>query len=389
MSEVFHPLVKKDFQKFATHTEPHSVSIYLPMFKRGKEQNQGISEAHLKSCIREVHGILLAQGMSEKVAGKYLKPIKELVEDIAIWRNPSEGMVIFLSKEMGMQYYKLPIKFNVFAYVSDHHYLLPLLSLYSNDSSFYLLELSQDHVKLFEGNMFEMEDLFVSELAPERLEEAVGFDYEQKMLQFRSGHSLYSQGAFHGHGEGKDDERKEVSNFFREINKGVVATIQKKNAPLILACVDWLYPLYKEVNTYPNLHPDYISGDPEFKNTNEMHKQAWSLIQDLQSKMRDQKADRYEDLIHTAKTSHQISEIVPAAVHGKIDTLFVSKNEEVYGTFNPNKDCVIIDSEKTAGNLSLPNLAAMNTFLKGGTVFSMEADKMPFKKRPLNALLRY
>ena len=389
MSEVFHPIAKRDFQELATYSEPHCVSIYIPMFKRGKEQNQGISEAHLKSCIREAHSILQAQGMSEKLASKYLKPIKQLIADIPIWRNPSEGMAIFLSKGMGMQYFKLPIKFDVFTYVSNHHYLLPLLTLYSNDSSFYLLELSQDHVKLFEGNMFELQDLFVNELAPERLEEAVGFDYEQKMLQFRSGHSLYNPGSFHGQGEGKDDERKEVSNFFREINKGVVATIQKKNAPLILACVDWLYPMYKEVNTYPDLHPEYISGDPEFKNTNEMHKQAWSLVKDLQSKKRDQKAVRYDDLIHTPRTSHQISEIVPASAHGKIDTLFVSRNEEVFGTFNPAKDCVIIDSEKTAGNLSLPNLAAMNTFLKGGTVFLMDAADMPFKKRPLNALMRY
>ena len=389
MTNVQYPIPRNHFQKLALHRKAYCVSIYLPMYRRGKEQNQGLSEAHLKSSLREASGILQDQGMEEKTAIKYLKPVKELLSEMTIWRNPSAGMAIFLSPGLKMQYYKLPLNFKPLTYVSDHYHLLPLLPLYEAESSFYLLALSQDHVKLFEGNMFEMQDLYVNEFAPERLEEVVGFDYEQKMLQFRSGHSLYSTGSFHGQGEGKDDDSKEISNYFREINKGVNATIKDKRAPLILACVDWLYPVYKEVNTYPQLHPEFLSGDPEYKNQNLLHKEALGLVRDLQTKKTEQIANRYTDLMHTARTSHQISEIVPAAVHGKVDTLFLRKGEDVFGTYNEAKDCVILDSEKTSDNLSLPNLAAMNTFLKGGNVYTMDTEDMPFKKRPLNALFRY
>ena len=389
MTNMHHPIPRNHFQKLATHREPFSVSIYLPMFTKGKEQNLGLSEAHLKSSIKEAHGILLDQGMEEKSAIKYLKPVKDLLAEIAIWRNPSEGMAIFLSPGMKMQHFKVPVKFEPFTYVSDHYHLLPLLPLYELESSFHLLALSQDHVKLYEGNLFEMQDLFVNELAPERLEEAVGFDYEQKMLQFRSGHSLYSTGSFHGQGEGKDDDGKEISFFFREINKGVNATIKDKSVPLVLACVDWLFPAYKSINTYPLLHREFVSGDPEYKNEAKMHKEALALVRDMQMKKTEQVANRYTDLMHTPKTSHQISEIVPAAVQGKIDTLFLCKGDDVFGTFNEAKDCVILDSEKSSNNLSLPNLAAMNTFLKGGNVFTLDTEDMPVKKRPMNALFRY
>lgn len=333
--------------------------------------------------------MLQDQGMEEKAAIKYLKPVKELLSDIGIWRNPSEGMAILLGPGMAMQYFILPLKFKPFTYVSDHFHLLPLLPLFEIESSFYLLALSQDHVKLYEGNMFEIQDLFVNEFAPERLEEAVGFDFEQKMLQFRSGHMLYNTGSFHGHGEGKDDDAKEISYFFREINKGVNATIRDKKAPLIVACVDWLYPAYKEVNTYPMLHPEFLGGDPEYKSINTLQKEALELVRSMQLKKTEQIVNRYTDLMHTARTSHQISEIVPASVHGKIDTLFLREGDDVFGTFNKAKDCVILDSEQTSDNLSLPNLAAMNTFLKGGKVYTLDKEDMPYKKRPLNALFRY
>ena len=389
MSEKFHPLPKNNFEKLANLHEPYCVTIYLPMYKSGREQNQGLSQGHLKTCIKKAHQHLLEQGMVEKQIKKYLKPVKELLADSKLWRNPSDGLVILLNKSAGMTYYQLPVKFETMVYVSDHYNLVPLMPLYEYDTSFYLLELSQDHVRLYQANQYEMSDLYVNEFAPDRLEEAVGFDFEQKMLQFRTGHSLYSAGSFHGQGEGKDDENKELAFYFREINKGVNKTIDNSNAPLVLACVDWLYPLYKKANSYVNLHPGHVSGDPEFKNKTELHGEAWSLINGYYKVEKKRKSQLYEELIHTPKTSHQISEIVPAAIHGKIDTLFLSKGVDVYGTFVHKNNCVILDSDKAANNLSLINLAGISTFLQGGKVYVQDPEEMPFKQRPLNAIFRY
>ena len=187
MNEVYLPLPLDRLEELAKFKSPYSISIYIPMYKSGKEQNEGLSQAHLKACIKKASSTLLSQGMSPKKVDSYLEPINELLPDYELWRNPSSGLVIFLSEETGLSYYQLPLKFNPYVYVSDHYYLLPLLPLFEFDSTFYLLSLSQDHVKLYQGNKYLLEDLFVNEFAPERLEEAVGFDFEQKMFQFRSG----------------------------------------------------------------------------------------------------------------------------------------------------------------------------------------------------------
>ena len=228
MNDLYLPIPQRELEELASVKSPYCVSIYLPMYKSGKEQNQGLSQAHLKSALKNTQHSLVSQGMDPKGAGAYLKPIDELLSDLQLWRNPSDGLAIFLDEINGLRYYRIPIKFKPVSYVSDHYYFVPLMPLFEFDTTFYLLELSQDHVKLHRCDQYQIEDLFVNDLAPERLEEAVGFDYEQKMLQFRTGHSLYSAGSFHGQGEGKDDENKELTFYFREINKGVNKALGNK-----------------------------------------------------------------------------------------------------------------------------------------------------------------
>ena len=99
--------------------------------------------------------------------------------------------------------------------------------------------------------------------------------------------------------------------------------------------------------------------------------------------------DYYKEIVHTPKVSHQISDIIPAAIQGRIDTLFIRKGDKVYGTYNAKNNCVILDSEKDEINISLINLAAINTLLQGGNVFIMETQDMPHNKRPLNAIFRF
>ena len=309
MLELNRPIPLKHLKQLASLREPNCVSIYIPMFKTGQEQNQGLGQAYLKSCLKSVRHALTEIGMDRNTTDKYLQPVTDLIADIQLWRNPSEGLAIFINQSYGAEYYHVPLALEAQTYVSDHHDLVPLMPLFEFDTTFYLLELSQDYVKLNKGSRYGMEDMFVNEFAPERLEESVGFDYKQKMLQFRTGHALHSAGSFHGHGEGKDDDEVEVVKFFREIDKGVNRAIDGKYAPLIVACVDWLFPVYKEVNTYQGLQQMHLSGDPEFESRSNLHEEAWGRLSDTFKDKKVELQDKYKELVHTAKTSHQVSEI--------------------------------------------------------------------------------
>ena len=375
--------------KMAAIKEPFCVSIYLPMYKSGKEQNEGLGPAQLKSALETVEKELLLTGMSESEITDYLAPVGELITDWSFWRNPSEGVAIFLNRISGISMYMSPFEFNPLAYVNDHFYLLPILRLFEFENRVFLLQLSQDYVKLARVDEFSFEELNVEEFIPTQLEETVGFDYKQKMLQFRTGHALHGAGSFHGHGEGKDDDQKEILYFFREIDKNIRRILNPDKAPLIIACVDELFPLYKMANTYKNLYPKHISGDPESMAKHRLMAKIRQLIYASNSENKSELVDRYLNLIHTARTSHQISEIVPAALNGKIEILFLRKEARVFGTYNEKNRCVILDADSTPHNQCLVNLVAVQTILQGGKVFQMETELMPEAVRPLNALYRY
>ncbi|MCE2613014.1 hypothetical protein LVD13_08525 [Flavobacteriaceae bacterium D16] len=387
-SKNTNPLPQKTFKNLLEKRNPYCISIYLPMFKKGKEQNQDMGPAILKVHINKLEKELIALGLKDQEIKKYLEPLYTLVQDRELWRNPSDGLAIFMDKESGLQYYLLPVSFRETSYLSDHFNMLPLFPLYHQNGEYFILGLSRDYVKLYQADRFGLRDLSLEAHAPEQLEEAVGYDYAQKNLQFRTGQAGHKQGSFHGHGEGKDDEKLELLKFFKEIDKGVKELLGDSSAPLIVAGVSRWHSLYRETNSYPNLYGEALLGDPEFKDINTLHQESWELIKPYFSATLDSKTQAYLNQEHLPTTSNQLSDIIPAAEDGRVDTLFIEKERDQYGSYT-EKQCLILDSEKSNKNISLFNKVARDTFLKGGKVYTLDRVNMPYSKRPLNALLRF
>ena len=385
---IKHPLPKTIFENLVNRHGLHCVSIYLPMHKDGKEQNARIAQATLKQCLKEVSKDLERHEMDSQEIKNYLKPIEALLLNLELWRNPSDGLAIFLDKN-GLNYYTLPISFEIKTNVSDHFYLMPLLPLYNEEDEYYLLELGQDYVKLYEANKYGCQDIYIEDFAPAQLEEAVGFDFRQNMLQFRGGQNAQTTGTFQGKNPGNDDLKKEIFTFFRAIDNGINKIINDKKAPLVIACAEPVFGLYKEANTYPNLLESYIAGDSEFKNKTKLHQESWELVQPYFEKLKEAKLLKYKELYHTPKTSYQIAEIVPAAMNGKIDTLFVQNGADEFGLFNQQTNRLIFHKKTDLNNASFCDLSAVNTFLQGGQVYFFTPEEMPDKGHPMNALMRY
>ncbi|MCK5441719.1 MAG: hypothetical protein KAJ23_07505 [Maribacter sp.] len=387
-SEI-HPLPKETFESLMEKSALHCVTIYLPMDKKGKEQNLHLAQARLKKCIRQAQEQLANRQMHVQDIADFLQPIEQLLDKVGLWRNPSDGLALFLDSGEALRYYKVPIMFEERTYVAGHFYLLPLLPLYHNDGLYYLLELSQDYVKLYEASRHHFKDLYLEDFAPGQLEEAVGFDYKPKMLQFRTGQNIHSAGAFHGHGEGKDDDKKEIISFFRAVDKGVKKVIVDQNAPLVLACTDYLLNLYRETSTYPNVYDTNVSGDPEFKVKTSLHQASWVLMESYFKRTQTEKVTQFNERYHTQKTSYEIDDILNAALNGRVDTLFIQNDTDIYGICDMENNEVTIDDQEEIYNTSLTNLAAMETFRQGGNVYFLSSDEMPVKGNSMNALFRY
>ena len=99
-----HPLPKTIFESLIEKNALYCVSIYLSMDKQGMEQNLHLAQALLKNCIEEVRVVLLQHQLHENEIEDYLDPIAQLLHKVDLWRNPSDGLAIFLDSEVGLQY---------------------------------------------------------------------------------------------------------------------------------------------------------------------------------------------------------------------------------------------------------------------------------------------
>lgn len=384
-------ITKQEVLKLANEQSSNYVSIYIPTHRAGAETLEGQDKIKLKTQLKNAKAKLEKRGLSDKEIEELVKPATDLVNDSEFWRHQSDGLAIFLS-ENTFKSYTVPVHFEEFNYVSDEFYLKSLMPLFNGDGLFYLLSLKNDMVKFYEGTRHTMTEVITPEDVPSRLEDVVGYDFEQKNLQFRSGQQGDSKsGMYHGAGEGKAEELNEMKRYFRAVNDGIMTMLHDdQKPPLIMACQDFQFPVYKEVNTYQNLHDEHVSGNPEDKDIDQLHEEAWSLLKPHFEKTRKDKLDLYSEYIGTGKASADTNAIIRSAIEGRIDSLFVQNGAEIFGHFDNTSQEANIQEGLTDNNISLLNLIAIKVFEKGGTIFIMEKEDMPDEHhKTVNAVYRY
>jgi len=186
---------------------------------------------------------------------------------------------------------------------------------------------------------------------------------------------------FHGQGAGLDNEKQTILHYFQQIDRGLHELFHDETAPLVLAGVEFLLPIYHEANTYPHLLPEGVPGNPErLKGRDEiLREQAWSIAQPFVLKEQQDALAEFEEYQDTDRTSGNVSALVPAACYGQIESLFVALDQEQWGTFEPATYRLDLHETAAPGDEDLLDLAARQTILHGGAVYTLERDRMPEK----------
>lgn len=384
-------ITRNEVLNLSNQQDSPCISIYISTHRGGAETLDGQDKLKLKTQLKDVKVKLEKKGLSENEIEDFVKPVNELINDSEFWRHQSDGLAIFLSKNT-FKNYTLPIYFKEFNYVSDEFYLKSLMPLFNGDGLFYLLSLKSDKIRFYEGTRYSITEVITPEEVPSRLEDVVGYDYEQKNLQFRSQQQGNMEaGMYHGSGEGKAEELNEMRRYFRAVNDGILTMLHAdQNPPLVISCQDFQFPVYEEVNTYQNLYDKHLSGNPEDKDINQLHEEAWSLLQPYFSKTKKEKLNLYSEYIGSGKASADVNSIIRAALEGRIDSLFVQNAAEIFGSYDTGAQHAEVHDEMTDTSTSLINLIAIKVFEKGGTIYILEENKMPDDNhKKVNAIYRY
>jgi hypothetical protein len=229
------------------------------------------------------------------------------------------------------------------------------------------------------------------ESMPQSMAETLQIECFDKQTQFHTGtssaHTGDRAGMFHGH-DPSDEDKIRILRWFHKIDDELPNFIVGRQSPIVLAGVEYLFPLYKEVNSYPHLVEEGIPGSPEELRPEELHTQAWPLVQPFFMQAQEQAAAQYRQLSGTVQTTTDVKETVMAAHHGRVDVLFVALGIQVWGAIDLSTNTVHEHEDHEPGDEDLLDLAAIQTILNGGIVYAVEPEQVP-DHAPLAAVFRY
>jgi len=360
------------------------VSVFMPMHRSGPETQQDL--IRFKNLIREAEERLMTRGIPAPEARELLESAQKLLQGDLFHQHQSDGLAMFLSPEV-CRTFMLPFIFKECVIVTDRFHIRPLLPLLSGDGRYYILALSQNKVRLLQGTHYSVNEVSLADI-PKNLAETLRDDDSWKELQMHSGTSG-GQGKFSSVTHGSEvDSKENIKRYFRRIDKGLHELVKDERVPLMLAGVDYLHPIYKEVNTYSHLMEAGVGGNPERLSAQELHAQAWTVVRPYFQKAQDEAVGQYKQFINSGRASNRVRKIIPAASHGRIELLFVVPDFQQWGTFDPSTDELHLHKKERAGDEDLLESTAIQTLLNGGTVYVVEPGTMP-DTGSLAAVFRY
>ncbi len=380
---------RDDLRELVAHRCERCVSIFLPTHRTGPDIQE--DRIRFKNLVRQAERLLASRGARKPEISEIVGPALEMEGDGLFWQHQAEGLALFAAPDL-MRVFRAPVALPEVVVVADSFHVKPLLSLLEEDR-FYVLAISQNDVRLFRMTRHWSREVDLKGV-PQSMEEALKYDSPQKQLQFHTGAPSAggARGAmFHGHGTSEEDAKDDLRRFFLLVDEGLSDHLKEERAPLVLAAVDYLMPIYRQISSYSHLVEAGIAGNPEGNSADYLRTQAWPLVEPAFLKAREVAAGRFHALAGTGRASGDLLTVLRAAHEGRVDTLFVAVGEQRWGKVDPASGEAAPHEEAQPGDEDLLNVAATQAMVHGGRVYAVAPAEVPSAgaPAPLAAVFRY
>jgi hypothetical protein len=386
------PISKDDLKSLVQEEDGTLLSLFMPTVKAGDEKLQ--EPIRLRNLIKKAWEMLPESGLRSPELAALLDPVQALLDDALFWQHQDEGLALFVSPR-GMRTFRLPLPFGEQVFMSGHFHVKPLLPLFTVDGHFYLLVLDMHKTKLMYGTRHGLSEMSLGN-TPVNMNDALHLDdasirHELGIHPGPSGAVGSKPSGYHGHGVGSTDYKKEeIQLFFQKVADGVHSVLRAENAPLVLAGVDYLLPIYHGANRYPYLLEGGITKKVETMHSPALHERALSLVEPLFNREEEEARLRCGWLagVQSALVSSDVREIVTAAYTGRVDTLFVALDACRWGFFEPGALRIELLDEPATGAVDLLDTAAVWALQSRSSIYAVNREKVPGGAEA-TALFRY
>jgi hypothetical protein len=368
-------LARKDLWDLLSHRGGPHVSIYIPTERAGPQTRE--NPIRFKNLVTRAIDELIWGGMRPTEARDLLAPARALESDYEFWQRQSDGLATYIAPGFFAQH-SLPIRFAEVMTVGERFHVRPLLELFAEDAYFYLLAISLGDVRVFRCSRFGEQELSVDGL-PKDIDDALWPDDPEKQQQFRrtrtaqSGSTLLTSDS-----ETYQQELKEhARQYFRIVDRALQKLLRDESAPLVLASVEYLQPVYAEANTYAHLWPEGVRGNPEGASPDELRAKAWELVAPALAAEHRRAIERFQTLQGTGLTSDRVEEIAREAARGRVEALLYRRDGEAWGHVADGAETVELHGGRRMGDEDVIDFAAVQTLLNGGKVHVLDGGEMP------------
>lgn len=363
------------------------VSLYMPLHRGRNAMTQ--DRIRLRNLLMQAEEQLRARGMTAAEAAAFLEPARDLnLEGLGAHGHRAALAVIFSRTRLASAIMKTAAPELVI--VAPVPQITPLLTSLYEDARYYVLALSQKQVRLLRAEQAAFEPVELVGV-PHSLAEAFADTDFEKIHNVRTIPRAVGSGQqaiAYGQGSASDVLKEELTTFFRQLDAGVARALPDERAPLVLACVDYLFPLYRQVNTYATLWDGFIAGNPDRVASEKLVARARELLQPyFEQAPRDAQA-RYHAWSATERATDESKSIVPAAEQGRVELLLLAQDAPVWGEYDAVRQMVSAHPTRETHSQDLSNLAALFTLRNGGAVIPLPHRAMPQGAR-LAAVMRY
>ncbi len=386
---TFDELTLEELKSLSQEVEGPAFSIFMPTHRAGRETQQ--DPIRFGNLLRDVRRQLAEHDMGPRAVDAFVGKAQELLENSEFWRFQYDGLAVYIAQD-DFHVYRLPFPVEEFVIQAHSYYVKPLLPIFTNNGHFYILAISQNEIRMFEGTQHSVGEIDLPESVSQSMEGALQFDDTQEDLQFHTGSPQggIRDALFHGHGEENPDHKTRIGLYLNQVDANLRDFLHEKQTPLVLAGVDYLMPIYREVSEYAKIMPEGVRGNPEMMQGKELQAEAWPLVEPYFQRETDEVIGRYQQLVGTGQASHQLEEIVSAAYYGRVDALVLATDTQVWGMFDRESGKVTHSQEGRSeeDDLALVDFAALQTLHNGGTVYALSQAEMPTDE-PALAVFRY
>lgn len=377
-------------RELAEYRSAFAVSIFLPAIRSTREVDQ--SRIRLKNLLTEAERLAESRGVDKKRVADVLRPARERLDDFQFWQHQGDGLAYLLADDTYHEF-RLPGRVEEFVFLGDRFVVRPLVPSTGRGTQFCILALSQNRVRLFDCIRASAREIDLHDI-PQSLAEAVGYDFEDRSLQFHTGAA--PQGGsnraalFHGQGRASDHDDQEIQEFLREIDAGVARLLDDPERPVILACVDFLHPMFRDVAKHLKIAEHGVSGNPDQKKMEELHTEALEAAQPYLDAGEERLRMTIGERAGTNDVVNDLAILLPALQQGRVAGLLAACEEPVWGHFDEQPPAVKLHADRKAESDDLLDLAINFAITTGAEVYAVERNGLPSGAwPPVEALLRF